>query len=470
MSINLFNMVDNPFAPNASFNYDKFAGAVDLGIKALDEILDYGKESQPLEENKKCIDDWRSVGLGIFGLGDALIALGVRYGSADAIKTVSNITHDMMQQALETSCELAKEKGTFGKYNWDYIKESPIIAHFPKTREKIEKYGLRNASLLSFAPTGSIATMAEMSGGAEPLFALFYDRTTHALEKEGKFFKVFAKSIVGLCKYHNIDINTVTEKELKERFPFVVSAHDINPIDRVKMQAAMQDYIDNSISSTVNMHNSATVEDIFNTYIEAWKNGCKGLTIFRDGCDRTPILVKEKKEEQKQHGLWGHIKPNSVTPIKRKNLPENVEFDAQNDTRHTACVRNMHGFTTTLDGNLFEVFTFNTGGCSSNISTITRLCSLVLRLGGTHEELDAVLRDTNCAACMELIKQGRTDISKSCGNAIADIIATNLKKISKPLQEKDTSEYLECPNCGQKGFRPEGKCGQCYKCNWSRCE
>jgi ribonucleoside-diphosphate reductase alpha chain len=468
-SINLYNIVRNPFTTNAVVDYNDLANKTILGITALDEILDYGYDMQPLDENRKCIDDWRSIGLGIFGLGDMLIALRVRYGSKEAVEIVDKVMKTVLNNALTTSALIAKEKGTFGKYNWNYVKNSPLLSYELIDKEVydfVAQYGLRNGSLLSVAPTGSIATFAGLSGGAEPLFSISYNRTTHALEKQGKFFKVFAKSVEGLLEHDGIDKDSVDDKWIKENYPFIVTAHDISYEDRIKMQATMQKYVDNAISSTVNLPNEATIDDVFNAYMLAWKSGCKGLTVFRNGCKRTAILIDEKSKQPENMKENKEVVFDSITPIKRKNLPAEVELEAKCDYKHTACVRNMHGFTTELDGNLFEVFTFNSGGCSANIATITRLCSLALRSGIKVEEILEELKETSCPACMELLKQGRTDISKSCGNAIAEII----EKAYNKNVEKDTSGLLACPSCGKKTLRPEGRCWNCQNCGWSKCE
>jgi hypothetical protein len=169
------------------------------------------------------------------------------------------------------------------------------------------------------------------------------------------------------------------------------------------------------------------------------------------------------------HGAKG---PNftistACSSIKHKDMPEDIEYESQYHYKHTACVKNMHGFTNKYDGNLFEIFTFNSGGCTSNIATITRLCSLLFRSGVKIDVIVKELKKNLCPACVELQKQGRTDISKSCGNAIAEMIEEAYKK---EVVKVDTSKWLICPSCGARGMNPAEKCAVCKECGFSKCD
>jgi ribonucleoside-diphosphate reductase alpha chain len=467
-SINLYNCVYKPFTMDAALDTDKLKELIDLGVKALDATLDYGYDMQPLQINRDCIDDWRSIGLGFFGLADMFVALGVRYGSKESIELCKTISKIFLETALETSCKLADEKGTFGKYNAEYVLKSPLIASLSNTNpllyNKIANCGLRNGTLLSIAPTGSIATMCGLSGGLEPYFQLRYERTTHALSGEGQTFTVFTKATEDLLKAHNFDPEGLSDADIKQRFPYVVSTYDIDPFDRVDLQASLQENVDNAISSTVNLKKDATVEDVFNVYLNAWRTGCKGITVFREDCARTSIL--KSKNDVKEEILNG-IVFDSIVPIKHKDMPEDIEYESQYHYKHTACVKNMHGFTNKYDGNLFEIFTFNSGGCTSNIATITRLCSLLFRSGVKIDVIVKELKKNLCPACVELQKQGRTDISKSCGNAIAEMIEEAYKK---EVVKVDTSKWLICPSCGARGMNPAEKCAVCKECGFSKCD
>lgn len=488
-SINIYNAVKNPFTKEAAIDFDYLAKAVQTGIRALDEILDYGYDMQPLPENKKCIEDWRAVGLGVFGLADAFIALGVRYGSPESIALVDELMNKIMYNALTTSNQLAKEKGAFKKFNFEYIKQSPIIQMYPQLLADIEKYGLRNGSLLSIAPTGSIATMSGLSGGIEPLFQLSYERTTHALQKEQKYFKVVAKSVADLLGHNGIDIEKITNEQIREQFPYVVATHDIDPLERVELQAAMQKYVDNAISSTVNLKQEATVEDVFNVFYTAWAKGCKGITVFRSGCERAAILISEpeKKDIPPISNPAEGIHFDSIAPIKSTDLGD---VSGSKVVKHTACVKNLYNHVYKNDtGHIVEVFTSASQGCSSNIATITRLASLCLRSGIGVQEIIAEMKASHCSACATLKAKGDMSVSNSCGTAIAEAIEAvyklegnslaktkNNNGSAKPIavnaanKSEEDNGLLPCPQCGEKTLRPEGRCFTCSNCLWTKCD
>lgn len=305
-SINLYNMIDDKFSNAPSLNEEKFKQAVYDGIIALDEIVSYGYETQPLDENRTCIDDWRSLGLGLFGVADALVAMKLAYGSREASAFMENVMKIMLLSALRSSCDRAKMKGTFGQYRREATEKSPIIQMVKELDgglyEDIRTYGLRNGTLLAIAPTGTISLlMGSFSGGCEPLYKISYERSTHKMEEVNGSFRVYAHSVKDLLRYHYLPL-TLTDDEIREKFPWVIESHDVSFMDRVAMQAVMQKYVDNSISSTVNLKNDATPEDIYDIYLAAWESGCKGITVFRDGCRRGNILGVAAKEEEKADG------------------------------------------------------------------------------------------------------------------------------------------------------------------------
>lgn len=475
-SINLYNMVDNKFTPNASFNYKKFEHLVRLSVRMMNETQDYGYDMLPLEKHRKNVADWRSIGLGVLGLADMFIAMGIKYGSKESLDLISKIFQYMQYYALDESCNEAIRHGSFGEYDWECQKKSPIIDALQFTDkghelyDKIEIYGLRNSNLLSCAPTGSISLLlGNLSGGVEPLYKCYFFRSSHQNEKKGMSFKVYSRSIEDLLIYHNLPL-TLTSEEIKKRFPFVVESHDIAPIDRIKVQATMQKYVDNGISSTVNLPKSATVEDIYNTFIEAWKHGCKGITIFRDGCKRGNILGVDNNKTNEP------IKYDSIEPIKRRGIKE---VSGKTFRMQTACSRLYVTVNYTDDGELFEVFTNITGGCTSNINSICRLVSAALRSGMKVSTIIEELRAVSCPACQALRKKGETNIELSCGNAIAKVLEMSYNKPVKQImvksnsvanEEEKSDGLYECPECGQKTLKLEAKCCTCHNCGYSKCD
>ena len=424
-----------------------------------------------MEENRQCIRDWRSVGLGLFGVADAFVAMKLAYGSRESCDFIQGVLRTMFTEAARTSAALAKEKGAFGKYDWEKTKKSPLIQRLaeeaPEVYAEIEQYGLRNGTLLSIAPTGTISLlMGVFSGGCEPLYQISYERTTHKMEEGSGSFRVYAHSVSDLLDYHKLP-HDLTNEDIKKRFPWVIESHDVPYLHRVELQAAMQKYVDNSISSTVNLKHAATPADIKNIYLAAWKSRCKGITVFRDGCKRGNILgVKEAAEQE--------IAYDTVRPRRRDNI---ARLEGVTLLRHTSCVDKMYiTVNKTSDGDVFELFTNTSGGCQSNIATITRLTSLALRSGVRVKDIIKQLTVSRCSACQALIRSGRKDISLSCGSAIG----TALAEIYNECQKDETAKYKdksddkainkECPECKRHTLRPEGNCVTCTYCGWSKCE
>lgn len=501
-SINLYSIVDDKFTENAHVNHKKLEYLVRLGVNVLDETLDYGLGLLPLKKNIDCALDWRSIGLGVFGLGDALVALRVRYGSKKALEITDDIFQTINITALDESCNLAIKKKPFRKYDWNKTKKSPYIKGiefgYPELYDKIKKYGLRNGTLLSIAPSGTISLfMGAFTGGCEPIYKLFYDRTTHSMEQHGKSFRVYAASVKDLVEFHGLPEN-ISAEELKKKFPFLIESHEVPHMDRVNMQAVIQDCVDNAVSSTVNLPEGTTKETIYDIYMEAWKSRCKGITVFVDGCERGNILGVKKYDKIDKKEASVTPKYNSILPVKRRNK-EIVE--GYTLCEQTACVPQMYVTVNQDNGEIYEVFTNVSSGCRSNIATITRLISMALRSGIKVEKVIEELRSNKCPACQTLIKQGR-NVSLSCSNAIADAMEKAIKnikdkqstpieqktieqksenKIDKAKESKETKEaqvvyeendnaLLECPECHNRTLRPEAKCCVCSVCGYSKCE
>lgn len=464
-SINLYNIVEAPFTSDAKINYEYFTELIETGVRALDEILDYGLDMQPLPENRQAVTDYRAIGLGIFGLADMLIALGIRYGSPESLKVIDEIMDHMQVTAITESAMLSKEKGSFAKYDYELIAKSRMFQGLPyELKDLIKEHGLRNNSVLSIAPTGSLATMAGISSGVEPLYQVSYERTTHALEKEGKFFKVFAKSVEHLLKYEGFNDKNIAafdNAKIKEMFPFVVDAYDVTPSERIAVQATMQKYVDNAISSTLNMKESSTVQDVFDAYLQAWCSGCKGLTIFRENCERIAILSKPKEIAEQP-------KLNHITPVKRRSVGKT---SGNTMVKHTACSPNIYVTVNTQDDNVFEVFTNSSQGCQSNINTITRMASLALRSGVKVEEVVKELRSNTCSACTVVKSKGNKGVSVSCGAAIAEAIEETYLD-TQPVEyiTEDCTEFLPCPECGELTMLSSAKCPTCSSCGFSKCD
>ena len=296
-SINLAEFVKNPFTENAYFDFNGFDRAVREAVKYMNEILDESIENNmyPLPQQTQAVIDWRQIGVGVMGIADMLIKMSIRYGSEKSLEICDKIGHRMINSALQQSALLAKEFGTFPKY-----KESAVLNSYffmenvtPDTEELVFKYGLRNSQLLTIAPTGSISTMLGISGGIEPIFMNSYIRTTQTLHDEETQYKVYTPIVKEYMEFHNIK----DEKDLPD---FFVTAMDLDYKERICMQAVWQQYIDASISSTVNLPKETTIEEVENLYMYAWMMGLKGITIYRSGCKREGILTSTTKDKTKK--------------------------------------------------------------------------------------------------------------------------------------------------------------------------
>ncbi|MDU3804068.1 adenosylcobalamin-dependent ribonucleoside-diphosphate reductase [Paraclostridium bifermentans] len=294
-SINLSEFVIQPFGTSATFDSNKFKACVRESVIALNQVLDEGLELHPLQEQKISVDKYRQIGLGVMGIGDMLIKMNMRYGSDKSIDLCKFIARTMLNEAVKQSSLLAKEYGPFKEYKKEAILKSKFFNDNidDDIKELVKLYGLRNSQLLTIPPTGSISTMLGISGGIEPIFNISYIRKTESLHDEDVYYKVYTPIVKEYMDLKNI----TDEKDLPDIF---VTAMNLDYEDRIKMQQAWQQYIDASISSTINLPYETTVEDVYEIYIEAWKHNLKGVTIFRDGCKRSGVLINEKPKDEKE--------------------------------------------------------------------------------------------------------------------------------------------------------------------------
>lgn len=291
-SINLAEFVNHSFTNNAEFDFVKFDEAVKYSVIALNEVLDEGLPLHPLAEQRQTVGDYRQIGLGIMGMAELFVKLGVRYGSEESLKVSEKIAHAMINSALQASSNLAKEYGAYPRYKQDAILSSPFLVSnaTEETIELIKKYGIRNSQLLTCAPTGSISTMIGVSGGIEPHFRISYIRKTETLNDGDTFYKVFTPIAKEYMEVNNLS----DESQLPDIF---ITADKLNYEERLRMQSVWQKYIDASISSTVNVPQSFTIEDAKQLYIKAWQYGLKGVTLYREGCRRGGILSNHKTDK-----------------------------------------------------------------------------------------------------------------------------------------------------------------------------
>ena len=293
-SINLSEYVLRPFTDNAELDIEGLKEAVRCGVVYLNEILDENIPLHPLKEQRETSENLRQIGLGIMGLADMFIKLDIRYGSQESLDLIEKLGHIIVNEALQESALLAKADGSFPYYKKEAVLSSEFIKSVAtdETIKMIEEYGLRNSQILTIAPTGSISTLIGASNGVEPIFQISYTRKTESINQgQETYYRVITPIIKEYMEAKGIK----HEEDLPDT---IVTTSSLDYKDRVNVQAAWQKYIDASISSTVNLPEEASVDQVEDLYFYAWKKGLKGITIYRDGCARAGILITNKNEKK----------------------------------------------------------------------------------------------------------------------------------------------------------------------------
>lgn len=447
------------FVEHEEFKFYEFAEAVKVAVRAMNDVLEEGLEKHPLKEQRECVGKWRQIGVGIMGLADALIKMGIRYGSKQAISVCDHIGAILAAEAMVTSSKIAEERGAYEKYDYRVLESDFFTEHLDDldTEEwnRIKHYGFRNSQLLTIAPTGTLSTMLGISGGIEPIFANYYTRMTKSLHGEDFEYKVFTPIVDAYMKENGI----TDEEDLPDYF---VTSSTIPVEDRVAMQAIWQKHIDASISSTVNLPNEASVEDVEKIYMSAWRFGLKGITVFRKGCARTPILSSSKEEERKSSSM--------------------------SDTKNLDVIGLEHHLTTGCgslhicayfdkNGNLKNTYLSkgSSGGCNNFMIGLSRMISLAARNGvGIHDIVDQL---SSCGTCPSYAVRRATkkDVSPgSCcpvaiGNGLMDMWKKfNSNSTKDMIVEQDVDEMDVCPECGGV-LKHEMGCVTCISCGYSKC-
>lgn len=461
-SLNLSEFIVNPYTPQAHLNTEDLLSAIDVGIRTLDKLIDENYNRHPLQQQRDMSYNYRNIGLGIFGYATALMKLGFRYGSPEAIEFTDDVFSLIFRRAVLASNELAKEFGPYPKYKEEIFDSDIIKFHFsPDEITKLKEYGLRNCSLVSIAPTGSLATLLGESGGCEPEFALKYTRRTVGMT-DGKdtYYDVYCKAAREYMEINNT-------KELPDYF---VGSADISWQSRVLTQAVMQKHVDTAISSTVNMPNSATKDDIAHMYLLAWSSGCKGITMFRDGCKRLGILTTgNKKEEEISHK---ELKRGEIMKCADDLIGKKRKIINGCGSTHVL------GFFEPVYGDLVEVFFTkgSLGGCSNYMVGLSRMVSLACRAGVSINDIQDQLNSTGACPSYAIRTATKHDTSKGAccpmaiGNALMDMwkeVQEELGYLEEPKKKKIQIGEL-CPECGAI-LEHSGGCDICKECGYSHC-
>ncbi|MBN3038113.1 MAG: vitamin B12-dependent ribonucleotide reductase [Candidatus Omnitrophica bacterium] len=458
-------------------DWEKLARTTKVAVRFLDNVIDMNR--YPLKKIEEITKGNRKIGLGVMGFADMLIKLGVSYNSEKALTVGRSVINFVYEKAVEASCELAKERGVFPNFD-------KSVYNAPGGKR------LRNATLTTIAPTGTISIISSCSSGIEPLFAVCFLRKVldgaglpevHPLFEEvaqkRAFYSVELMRMIAQGK----SIQDMPEVPEDVRKVFVTS-HDIAPEWHVRMQGVFQQFTDNAVSKTVNFPHSATVENVEKVYKMAHELGCKGVTIYRDRSRDEQVLnvgVEKKKEKQKSAA-------NALSPRPR---PQVVTGTTTKIT--TGCGNLYITINEDEESSPFEVFMQmgKAGGCAaSQLEAIGRLVSLALRSGVDLKSIIGQLRGIRCPS-PSWSKEGRIF---SCADAIARVIENRLGKRKQPQQaKKKVEQNIEeiqhqpqpqgqevaiavkvanivgvCPDCGS-ALRHEEGCVKCAACGYTRC-
>ena len=306
-SINLSRFVTNGFEDNAQINWDQLAETTRVLVRFLDNVVKWNEQLNALEKQRIAASESRRLGIGIMGIADMMNQLSISYDSDQGIETMKKVMAFITNAAYQTSAGLAEEKGPSPIFNSRKYSLCPFVkeALSLETRNLIRDKGLRNIAIMSIAPTGTISNIIlgyqndeknyiGVSGGIEPVFALYYTRRSESFGNQ--LFKVFHSTVQAYIDKMDIQDAVNDADDITSVLPdwFARTAHNIDPVKRVEIQSICQQYVDHSISSTVNLPEDIEPEVISDIYLKAWKCKLKGITIYRDG-SRLPILATETK-------------------------------------------------------------------------------------------------------------------------------------------------------------------------------
>ena len=535
LAINLYSYVVNPFTPEAYFDFDLFKKHISLAQRIMDDIIDL--ELEKIERILEKIDSdpesmevkgserhlWekiyhksglgRRTGVGITAEGDMLAAMGLRYGTEEATEFSEKVHKTIALEAYRSSVNMAKERGAFEIYDAGREKNNPFINRLkeadPELYEEMKKYGRRNIACLTIAPTGTTSLMTQTTSGIEPVFMPVYkrrrkvnpnDANVHVdfVDETGDAFEeyvVFHHKFLTWMKINGYDPDKrYTQEEideLVEKSPYYkATSNDVDWLMKVKMQGRIQKWVDHSISVTINLPNNVSEDLVNQLYVEAWRSGCKGCTVYRDG-SRAGVLISTKKKDKKEEEEC-RCKPPQVVEVRPKVLEADVVRFQNNKEKWVA-------FVGLLDGRPYEIFTglqddeegivlpksvtsgriiksYDEDGTKHYDFQFENKRGYKMTIEGLSEKFNKEY--WNYAKLISGVLRWRMPIEqviKLVGSLQLDSENINTWKngveraLKKYVQDGTEAKGVKCPNCGHETLVYQEGCLICKTCGSSRC-
>ena len=535
LAINLYSYVVNPFTPEARFDFDLFKKHVALAQRIMDDIIDLELEkierimekidADPESEEVKGAERhlWekiyrksglgRRTGVGITAEGDMLAAMGLRYGTEEATEFSEQVHKTVALEAYRSSVNMAKERGAFEIYDAEREKNNPFINRIkdadPALNEDMVRYGRRNIACLTIAPTGTTSLMTQTTSGIEPVFMPVYMRRRKVnpndanvrvdfVDETGDTFEeyvVFHHKFLTWMEVNGYDPNKhYTQEEIDDlvaKSPYYkATSNDVDWLMKVKMQGRIQKWVDHSISVTINLPNSVDEELVNRLYVEAWRSGCKGCTVYRDG-SRAGVLISTKKDKKKEEEEC-HCKPPHVVEVRPKVLEADVVRFQNNKEKWVA-------FVGLLDGRPYEIFTglqddeegivlpksvtsgriiknYDEDGVKRYDFQFENKRGYKMTIEGLSEKFNKEY--WNYAKLISGVLRWRMPIEqviKLVGSLQLDSENINTWKngveraLKKYVQDGTEAKGVKCPNCGHETLVYQEGCLICKTCGSSRC-
>ena len=452
-NINLVKLV----RPDSTMDFEALAQTASIATRFLDDVIDYNMDNHAMPKIRDAVVSDRRVGLGVTGLADALVLMKLKYDSDEALSAVDQIMETLCQSAYATSVELAEEKGAFQLFDWAGLSQSKFIQTLPGAlQERISAKGLRNSTLITMPPVGTGSIVAETTSGIEPIFCTSYNRRVK--QEDGETFKDYKV-------YHPLIKQLFGgDEDLPD---YVIAAHDIDPFFRVKMQGVIQKHTDSSISSTINLAEDITAETVADIYKTAYKEGLKGVTVYREGSRQgilqTDAELKELEEEdgteqvqEDERGRHPRKRPAVTHGLtERIRTGEGNIYVTMNEDEHGLC-------------EVFSAIGKAGGNAAAQSEAISRLISIALRSGIDPQEIVNELK--GISGPNPVWENG--ELILSTPDAIGKAMERYLQRRNVLPQTGSVAAGSEtvttCPECGVSVAHESG-CLTCKHCGWSKC-